>query len=55
MHFDVERLPNGQLLEQMKFGIIGLLQPERVLDILQYFIVFEREDGKIIKKVARYQ
>ena len=55
MHFDVERLPNGEVLEQMKFGIIGLLQPERVLDILQHFIVFEREDGKIIKKVARYQ
>ena len=30
MHFDVERLSNGNLLEQMKFGIIGLLQPERV-------------------------
>ena len=55
MHFDVERLPNGNLLEQMKFGIIGLLQPERVLDILKHFIVFERDDGKIIKKVARYQ
>lgn len=55
MHFDVERLPNGKLLEQMKFGIIGLLQPERVLDVLQHFIVFERDDGKIIKKVARYQ
>ena len=55
MHFDVERLPNGNLLEQMKFGIIGLLQPERVLDILQHFIVFERDNGKIIKKVARYQ
>ena len=55
MHFDVERFPNGELLERMKFGIIGLLQPERVLDILQHFIVFEREDGRIIKKVARYQ
>lgn len=55
MHFDVERLPNGNLLEQMKFGIIGLLQPERVLDILQHFIVFERDNGKIIKRVARYQ
>ncbi len=55
MHFDVERLPNGDLLESMKFGIIGLLQPERVLDILQHFIVFERDNGKIIKKVARYQ
>ena len=40
MHFDVERLPNGEVLERMKYGIIGLLQPERVLDILQHFIVF---------------
>ena len=54
-HFDVERFPNGKVLEQMKFGIIGLLQPERVLDILQHFIVFESNDGKVIKKVARYQ
>lgn len=54
-HFDVERLPNGEVLERMKLGIVGLLQPARVLDILKHFIVFEREDGKIIKKVARYQ
>ena len=54
-HFDVERLPNGEVLEKMKLGIIGLLQPARVLDILKYFIVFERTEGKILKKVARYQ
>ncbi len=54
-HFDVERLPNGDVLERMKLGIIGLLQPARVLDIVKNFLVFERTDGKIIKKVARYQ
>ena len=54
-NFDVDRLPNGEVLERMKLGIIGLLQPARVLDILQHFLVFEREEGKIIKKVARYQ
>ena len=54
-NFDVAHLPNGEVLERMKLGIIGLLQPARVLDILQHFIVFEREEGKIIKKVARYQ
>lgn len=54
-NFDVDRKPNGEVLERMKLGIIGLLQPARVLDILQHFIVFEREEGKIIKKVARYQ
>ena len=54
-HFDVERLPNGEVLERMKLGIVGLLQPSRVLDIVKNFLVFERIDGKIIKKVARYQ
>ncbi|MBD1384600.1 type I restriction endonuclease subunit R [Mucilaginibacter rigui] len=54
-NFDVERLPNGEVLERMKLGIIGLLQPARVLDILKHFMVFERTEGKIIKKVARYQ
>ena len=54
-HFDTERLPNGEVLERMKLGIIGLLQPARVLDIVKNFLVFERSDGKIIKKVARYQ
>ncbi len=54
-NFDVDRLPNGEVLERMKLGIIGLLQPARVLDILQHFLVFERSEGKIIKKVARYQ
>ena len=54
-HFEVERLPNGEVLERMKLGIIGLLQPARVLDIVKHFMVFERTEGKIIKKVARYQ
>lgn len=53
--FDVDRLPNGEVLEKMKLGIVGLLQPARVLDILKNFLVFERAENKIIKKVARYQ
>jgi type I restriction enzyme R subunit len=39
----------------MKLSIIGFLQPARVLDILKHFLVFERSEGKIVKKVARYQ
>jgi type I restriction enzyme, R subunit len=54
-NFDVKRLPNGEVLERMKLGIVGLLQPARVLDILKNFLVFERNEGKITKKVARYQ
>jgi len=42
--------------EQMKRALCGLLQPERILDILLNFIVFERspEEG-VVKKVARFQ
>ncbi len=54
-HFEVATLPNGEVLERMKLGIVGLLQPARVLDILKTFIVFERNEGKVIKKVSRYQ
>jgi type I restriction enzyme R subunit len=43
-------------VEKMKQTVVGLLQPPRVLDILQNFIVFERTDDKgVVKKVTRYQ
>ncbi|TAE27167.1 MAG: type I restriction endonuclease subunit R [Candidatus Kapaibacterium sp.] len=43
-------------LEQMKWGVAGLLQPARVLDILKHFLVFERSrEHGTVKKVARYQ
>lgn len=42
--------------EQMRRSVCSLLQPERVLDLLQNFLVFERSaEGGLIKKVARYQ
>ncbi|MDN7125211.1 HsdR family type I site-specific deoxyribonuclease [Pseudidiomarina sp. 1APP75-32.1] len=36
-------------------GLWSLLEPSRLLDILAHFVVFEREEGKVIKKIARYQ
>jgi type I restriction enzyme, R subunit len=55
-HFQIKYLSTGNPEEQMKWGILGLLQPARVLDILKHFLVFERtEDSGIVKKVARYQ
>ncbi|HEX2752752.1 MAG TPA: HsdR family type I site-specific deoxyribonuclease, partial [Alphaproteobacteria bacterium] len=35
-------------------GLWSLLEPSRLLDLIAHFIVFEREDGKIIKKICRY-
>ncbi len=40
---------------ELQKGLWSLLEPSRLLDLLAHFIVFEREDGKIIKKMARYQ
>ena len=36
-------------------GIYALLAPERLLDLLAHFVVFETRDGKTVKKVCRYQ
>ena len=38
--------------ERMKRGIVGLLQPARVLDIVQHYLVFERtQEHGVVKKV----
>jgi len=36
-------------------GLWALLEPSRLLDLIAHFIVFEREDGLVIKKICRYQ
>jgi type I restriction enzyme R subunit len=41
--------------DEMKCTIYGLFDRCNLLDILRNFIVFETEQGKLIKKVARYQ
>ena len=41
--------------DEMKCGVFGLLDRANLLDLLRHFIVFETEDGKTVKKVARYQ
>jgi len=35
--------------------IIGLLAPSTLLDILRDFVVFEPENGRLVKKLPRYQ
>ncbi|WP_028117806.1 type I restriction endonuclease subunit R [Ferrimonas senticii] len=35
--------------------IAGMLSPANFLDIIQNFVLFEPDEGRIIKKVARYQ
>jgi type I restriction enzyme R subunit len=35
--------------------LVGLLNPVNLLDLIRNFVVFETEDGRRIKKLARYQ
>ena len=39
----------------MKCTVYGLFDRRNLLDIIQNFIVFETEQGKLVKKLARYQ
>lgn len=52
------RTVNGKQLDpystQLETLIKGVFAPERLLDILRHFVVFEQDDGKLIKKVAAY-
>jgi len=41
--------------DEMKCTVYGLFDRGNLLDIIRNFIVFETEQGKLIKKVARYQ
>lgn len=43
------KLSNQELL------VAGMLHKEHLIDLLRHFIVFEVEQGRTIKKVARYQ
>jgi type I restriction enzyme R subunit len=36
-------------------GLYCLLEPSRLLDLLAHFIVFEKREERVIKKVCRYQ
>jgi type I restriction enzyme R subunit len=41
--------------DRMRCAVYGLLDRHNLLDILRNFIVFEVEQGVLVKKVARYQ
>ena len=47
---DIDKNPTSQ-----QVLIAGIFNKKNFLDLIQNFIVFEAEDGKTIKKLARYQ
>ena len=47
---ELGRKPSGQ-----DVLISGLLRPQNLLDVVQNFVVFDAENGRSVKKVARYK
>jgi len=35
--------------------LFGICTKENLLDLIRYFMVFERESGRVVKKIAKYQ
>ncbi len=48
---ELEKVEDGEL----EMTLVALLEKGRLLDIIQNFIVFEKEKEQTVKKIARYQ
>ena len=49
-----EELPDFVKTEQDKL-IYSLFRKERLLDIIRHFVIFELDEGQVVKKLPRYQ
>lgn len=52
--FDLERMLDAAPTVQDTL-LAGMLAPENLIDLLRNFVAFDRDDGRVVKKVARYQ
>lgn len=52
--FDLEHMFDHEPTTQDKL-LVGMLSKATLIDMLRNFVVFDRDDGKLIKKLARYQ
>jgi type I restriction enzyme, R subunit len=62
---DTSPVPAGKVLEEIgKPGgvlsgqetlVAGMLRPAHLLDLMRNFIIWDTDDGRLVKKVARYQ
>ena len=51
---NTDKLPGNNITAQQRL-LAGMFNKANFLDILQNFIIYEPDEGKLIKKVARYQ
>lgn len=52
--YDLER-KTGQTPTVQDILLAGMLSKDNLLDLLRTFVVFDRQGGKTVKKLARYQ
>lgn len=45
----------AELTNELDKGLYCLLEPSRLLDLLAHFVVFEKTEDGVIKKICRYQ
>jgi type I restriction enzyme, R subunit len=46
---------NNDFQSKLTKGYYCLLEPSRLLDLLAHFVVFEKDDNRVVKKICRYQ
>ncbi|MDM8535946.1 type I restriction endonuclease subunit R [Desulfobacterales bacterium HSG17] len=46
---------DDDFIGELNKGYYCLLKPSRLLDIIAHFIVFEKNDNQVVKKICRYQ
>lgn len=52
---DVATALGVETLHEQQLLVAGMLRPAHLLDLVRNFTVFDDTDGKLVKKVARYQ
>ncbi|GAB3554858.1 type I restriction endonuclease subunit R [Spirosoma fluminis] len=52
---DLNALLDGRTPTEQDILIYNLFRPDRLLDIIRHFVLFELDEGRTIKKLPRYQ
>jgi type I restriction enzyme R subunit len=52
---ELTALLDGEVPSQQDILLYNLFRPERLMDIVHHFVLFELDEGRVIKKLPRYQ
>lgn len=52
---ELTALLGGEIPSQQDILLYNLFRPEQLMDIVRHFVLFELDEGRVIKKLPRYQ